>query len=232
MGLHLQLHQEVPQSSRLRAAGPRRGDDDHALPGLLRGAADRHLPPPRHPRHGRHGGADPHQERSGGERARRWRACARTNCARCGRATTEPGWRIPAWCRWPSTCSTRTCAFPNQLDRLTPPSGDAADLLSHRADASREAVWRSTWTSGLQYLARVAGRQRLRADLQPDGGRRHGRDLPRAGVAMAAARGRARGRPRYDSGPGARAFRDQHREMLRGRFPEPARTPPRSSTKR
>ena len=31
-------------------------------------AADQDLPPPRHPRHGRHGGADPDQERSGGQR--------------------------------------------------------------------------------------------------------------------------------------------------------------------
>ena len=40
--------------------------DRHFLE-VLRAAADQDLPPPRHPRNGRHGGADPHQERSGGE---------------------------------------------------------------------------------------------------------------------------------------------------------------------
>ena len=35
LGLHLQLHQEVPQPPRVRAARPRAGDDDHAFHALL-----------------------------------------------------------------------------------------------------------------------------------------------------------------------------------------------------
>ena len=40
---------------------------DQPLPEFVRGPVDRHLPPPRHARHGRNGGADPDQERSGGQ---------------------------------------------------------------------------------------------------------------------------------------------------------------------
>ena len=42
---------------------------DRAFPAVLRRSADPDLPPARHPRHGRDGGADSHQERSGGQRS-------------------------------------------------------------------------------------------------------------------------------------------------------------------
>ena len=68
LGLHLQLHQEVPRTGVVGAAGPRPGRHDRALPAQLQPAPDQDLPPPRSARHGRHGGADPDQERSGGQR--------------------------------------------------------------------------------------------------------------------------------------------------------------------
>ena len=91
------------------AAGPGAGDHAEPLPGVLRGPADRGMPPPRGARHGRHGGADPHQERSGGQCGGRWPACATTSCARFAPGTTARGWRIRGWWRWPSRCSTRIC---------------------------------------------------------------------------------------------------------------------------
>ena len=42
--------------------------DDHAFHAELRRALHQDLSPPRHPRHGRHGGADPGEERRGGQR--------------------------------------------------------------------------------------------------------------------------------------------------------------------
>ena len=51
---------------------------------------------------------------------------------------------------------------------------------------------------GMQYLEVVAARQRLRADLQPDGRRGHRGDLARAGLAMGAARREAERRPHGD----------------------------------
>ena len=64
LGLHLQLHQEVPQRARLRAGRSRAGHDDHALHALLLAAGNQDVPPAQRPRHGRHGRADPDQERS------------------------------------------------------------------------------------------------------------------------------------------------------------------------
>ncbi len=84
LGLHLQLHQEVQPQPGHGAAGSRAGDDDHALPALVLEAADQDLPPPRRVRDGRHGGADPDQERPGGER-RGARQGARRQGARGGR---------------------------------------------------------------------------------------------------------------------------------------------------
>ena len=49
----------------------------------------------------------------------------------------------------------------------------------------------------------VAARQRLRSDLQPDGRRRHRRNLPRAGLAVGAPRRQAQRRPSGDAGDGA-----------------------------
>ena len=71
LGLHLLLHQEIPEQPRLLPRRPRAGHDDHAFPEELRGAPDQDLPPPQHPCDGRHGGADPGQERRGRQSPRR-----------------------------------------------------------------------------------------------------------------------------------------------------------------
>ena len=63
LGLHLLVHQEVPEQRRLLPRRPGAGHDDDALPAELRGAVHQDLPPPQHPRDGRHGGADPGEER-------------------------------------------------------------------------------------------------------------------------------------------------------------------------
>ena len=65
LGLHLQLHQEVPRAARTSSCPTARSVTMtrhflHAYSHLL----DPDLPPPRHPRDGRHGRADPDQERS------------------------------------------------------------------------------------------------------------------------------------------------------------------------
>ena len=52
------------------------------FPGLLRGVADPDVPPPRHSRHGRNGGADSHQERSGGERKGAGESARGQSCAK------------------------------------------------------------------------------------------------------------------------------------------------------
>ena len=71
LGLHLLVHQEVPEQHGLLPRRPRAGHDDDALHEELRRAARQDLPPPQHPRDGRHGRADPGQERRGRQRARR-----------------------------------------------------------------------------------------------------------------------------------------------------------------
>ena len=77
-----------------------------AFLGAYSRAADQDLPPPRRLRDGRHGGADPDQERSGGQR-RGLRQGARRQGARGERtAMTAPGSRIPTWCRWRWKSST------------------------------------------------------------------------------------------------------------------------------
>ena len=60
---------------------------------------------------------------------------------------------------------------------------------------------------GLLYLESLATRQRLRADLQPDGRRGHGRDLPHADLAMDPPRARR-------AGDGRRVTLEMFRQVL------------------
>ena len=68
LGLHLLADQVLPRAARLRAARPRRGDDDRAVHARLHRAAGQDLPPPRRARDGRHGRADPLAQGRGGQR--------------------------------------------------------------------------------------------------------------------------------------------------------------------
>ena len=68
LGLHLQLHQEIPEQARLRAARSRAGHDgrQHFCASYV-APPDPDLSSRGTPRHGRDGGADSDQERSGGQ---------------------------------------------------------------------------------------------------------------------------------------------------------------------
>ena len=95
--------------------------------------------------------------------------------------------------------STRSWATrPNQLDvtREDVVPGRPALIDLRRGRRPTEAGLRNDVSVGLRYLARMAGRQRCRGDRQPDGGRRDGRDLPLADLAVGARRRRARHRRR------------------------------------
>ena len=83
----------------------------------------------------------------------------------------------------------------------------AADLLDFRPEAPiTEAGLRKNINVGIHYLGAWLGRQRLRADPQPDGRRGHRRDQPQPGLAVdPLAQGRARRRPQGHRRAGARA---------------------------
>jgi len=74
---------------------------------------------------------------------------------------------------------------PNQYGKQHPEVNvTAADLLNFKPEAPiTEAGVRNNIQVGSSTSA-LAGRQRLRAHLQPDGGRRHRGDLALAGVAV------------------------------------------------
>ena len=88
---------------------------------------------------------------------------------------------------------------PNQLDRLRddvarrrPPT--LLDVAVTPGDDHRGGRAHERLASALQYLERLAARHRRRGDRQPDGGRRDGRDLALAALAVAPPRAhRARG---------------------------------------
>ena len=71
LGLHLQLHQEIPQPAGFLMPDRAQVTMERHFLELLCAAADPDLSPPRDSRHGRHGGADPDQERSSGRMKQR-----------------------------------------------------------------------------------------------------------------------------------------------------------------
>ena len=79
----------------------------------------------------------------------------------------------------------------------------AKDLLTVPDGEITEAGLRWNIDVGVAVSRSMAARRRLRADLQPDGRRRHGRDLPRASVAMGEARGETQRRANGNGGAGA-----------------------------
>ena len=171
---------------RVRAARPRPGDDGPAVPARLLAAPDQDLPPPRRARHGRHGGADPDQGRPRGATTPRSRRCAPTSCARSkdghdGTWVAHPG-LVPVArevfdAHMPAPQPDRTsCARTCSVDRGRP----AARARGH-AHRGRPAPQHPR---GRAVPRGLAARPRLRAALQPDGGRGHRRDLARAGLAV------------------------------------------------
>jgi malate synthase len=85
---------------------------------------------------------------------------------------------------------------PNQVARQRPDvTVTAAELLAAPPGAITEAGVRLNLSVGVQYLEAWLGGLRLRAALQPHGGRGDRGDLPRAALAVAPLRRVARRRP-------------------------------------
>ena len=110
LGLHLQRHQEARAPARVRAAGPRAGDDGRAVHARLLRAARQDLPPPRRARDRRHGRVHPLPPRRRGQRGGA-REGARGQGARGRRrASTARGSRTPISSRSRSRRSTTSSA--------------------------------------------------------------------------------------------------------------------------
>ncbi len=166
-------------------ARPGAGHHDHALHALVFAAGDQDLPSPGHSRHRRHGRADPHQERSRRRTKRRWRRSGPTRCARRATATTARGWPIPGLVPIAKAAFDARMPQPNQIDRRRDDvQVTAEDLLTVPAGRDHRARAVPEHRRGHPIHGRLAGRQRLRAPLQPDGRRRHGRNLPRPDLAV------------------------------------------------
>ena len=122
---------------------------------------------------------------------------------------------------------------PNQYGKQRPDVNvTAKDLLDFQPEAPiTEAGLRNNISVGIQYLGAWLARQRLRAGVQPDGGRGHRGDLALADLAVdPLAQGRARRRPQGDDGAVPRAAR---RRAAEGEDLSSARRPtPRASTRK
>ena len=107
------------------------------------------------PGDGRHGGADPDQERPGGQRGGDGEG-ARRQGARGDRRLRRHVGRAPGrWCRSPRRCSTSTCRGPNQYAQAAPrrERDGAKDLLDFQPEAPiTEAGLRNNVQVGIQYI--------------------------------------------------------------------------------
>ena len=179
LGLHLQHHQEVPQASRVHHARPGAGHHDHALhacpircwrsrPAIAGASTPSAAWPRRSP------------SRTIRRRTTRpWKRSGPTRSARRATATTAPGWPIPAW--WPIAKAAFDAKMPqpNQIDRRRDDvQVTADDLLTVPAGEITETRAVPQHRRGHPIHGRLAGGQRLRADLQPHGRCGHGRNLP------------------------------------------------------
>ena len=127
------------------------------------------------------------------------------------RASTAPGWPTPTSCRWPgrsSTASSATGRTRRTSCARTSPS-PPTELLDFRIEGGR--ITEDGVRANISHrppvprlLAPGPGRRR---HPQPDGGRRHGRDLPRPALAVDPPRRRARRRPQGHPGALPRAAR-------------------------
>ncbi len=120
-----------------------------------------------------------------GQRRRPWKKSGPTRSARPATATTARGSPTPAWCRSPRLSFDARMPQPNQIDRRRDDvQVTADDLLTVPAGRDHRARAVPEHRRGHPIHGRLAGGQRLRADLQPHGGRRHGGNLPRPDLAM------------------------------------------------
>ena len=182
----------------LRAARPQLGHDDRAVHERVRRAAGAHLPPPRRLRDGRHGRVHPEPARPRAERGGDRQGARGQGRARRPPASTAPGSRTPTWCRSARRSSTACSGTGRTSSTVLREDVDvtAEQLLDvpsagGQADGGRAARQRR----GRAALPGVvAARHRRGGDQQPDGGRRHRRDLAVAGVAVAHLRRDARRR--------------------------------------
>ena len=144
-----------------------------------------------------------------GERGGAWKRSVPTSSARRATATTAHGSPTRGWCPSPKRFSTPTCRRLTRFigsattcrcpakDLLTVPQGEITERGPRAERRCRHAIH-----------GRLAGRQRLRAPLQPHGGRGDRRNLPRPGLAMGPpAQRRACRRAKGDARVGPRAFR-------------------------
>ena len=187
LGLHLLVHQEVQDRPRLLPGRPREGDDDRAVHARLCAAAAEDLPPARRAGDRRHERADPDQERPREERDRDGRHHRRQAPRRerrlrrrLGRAPGAGGRGDEGVRRRARRPAEPVRASRSPTSHVTAPtcSNFAARAADHRGRPAHEHQRRHPLPR------RLARRQRLRADLQPDGRRRHRRDQPLAGVAV------------------------------------------------
>ena len=196
----------------LPAAGPQRGDDDRAVHARLHRAAGAHLPQARRARDRRHGGVHPQPATT--PRSTR----PRSTKVRDDKTREAGDGFDGSWVAHPDLVPLCREVFdavlgdrPNQLDRHA--RGRARSRAEQLLDVAAtpgevtEAGLRNNVSVGMQYLEAWLRGTGAVGDLQPDGGRRHRRDLPLPGLAVAAQRRRARRRP--DGHP--RAGRADHR---------------------
>ena len=152
----------------------------HFLRSLL-AAADQDLPPARRARDGRHGGADPDQGRPGGQRGRarqgpRRQAARGDGDGHDGTWVAHPG-LVPVAQRIFDRHDAGRPISSRQAPRRRQGHGRRPARGARGARSPRPAC---ATTQRRRPVPRIlAARQRLRADPQPDGRRRHGRDLAR-----------------------------------------------------
>ena len=183
LGLHLQLHQEIPEPGRVCTAGSRR---HHHGAAFLRSYVELLI----HTCHRRGvhamGGmaADHPSAAMRGPTRRLWDACARTSCAKCAPDTTGPGSRIRGWFRWLAK------VFDEHMKggiKFMPAETECASPRSTCCRSRREvteAGVRQQHRCGAAVPRVLAARQWLRAHLQPDGRRCDGGNLQSSALAV------------------------------------------------
>ena len=172
---------------RLRAARPLGRDDDRPVHARVHRAAGEDLPPPRRLRDGRDGRLHPQPARPGGDRAGAGQG-ARGQDARGGRRlrrhlgrTSGPrpdGQRGVRRRARRAAEPDRAAAARGVRDRRAAAGGPGDAGRDQRGGDPAERLGRDPLPD------RMAERHRRRRDRQPDGGRRHRRDLPLPDLAV------------------------------------------------